>query len=81
MNMKNPHNDTDRGRRKYVRKTMSRGHFIHHIPHKKYDMIYLLNIVGLSPGGSTHIHTNNTQNNTNNNRTIQIKTRVEECGP
>jgi len=30
-------------------------------------MIYLLIAVGLSPGGSTHLHTNNTQNNTNNN--------------
>jgi hypothetical protein len=32
-------------------------------------MIYLLTAVGLSPGGSTHLHSNNTQNNTNNNRT------------
>jgi hypothetical protein len=32
-----------------------------------YDMIYLLTAIGLSPGGSTHLHTNNTQNNTNNN--------------
>jgi len=34
------------------------------------DMIYLLNAIGLSPGGSstvqysTHIHTHNTQNDT-----------------
>jgi septal ring factor EnvC (AmiA/AmiB activator) len=42
--------------------------------------IYLLTAVGLSPGGSTHLHTNNTQNNTNNNRTKQIN-NVEECGP
>jgi hypothetical protein len=35
----------------------------------------------LSPGGSTHLHTNNTQNNTNNSRTTQITTNVEECGP
>jgi hypothetical protein len=34
----------------------------------------------LSPGGSTHLHTNSTQNNTNNNRTTQITTNVEECG-
>ena len=28
---------------------------------KKYDMIrYLLTAIGLSPGGSTHLHTNNT---------------------
>jgi hypothetical protein len=25
-----------------------------------HDMIYLLTAVGLSPGGSTHLHTNNT---------------------
>ena len=31
-----------------------------------YDMLYLLTEIGLSPGGSTHLHTNNTQNNTNN---------------
>ena len=45
------------------------------------DMIYLLTAVGLSPGGSTHLHTNNPQYNTNNNRTTQIQTHVEECGP
>jgi len=44
-------------------------------------MIYLLTVIGLSPGGSTHLHTNNTQKNTNNNRTTQITTNVEECGP
>ena len=44
-------------------------------------MIYLLTAVGLSPGDSKHLHTNNTYNNTNNNRTIQITTNVEECGP
>jgi len=43
-------------------------------------LIYLLTAVGLSPGGSTHLHTNNTYN-TNNNRTTQITTNVEECGP
>jgi len=41
----------------------------------------LLTAVGLSPSGSTHLHTNNTQSNTNNNRTTQITTNVEECGP
>jgi hypothetical protein len=25
-----------------------------------YDMIYLLTAIGLSPGGSTHLHTNTT---------------------
>jgi len=44
-------------------------------------MIYLLTAIGLSPGGSTHLHTNNTQNNTNNNRKTQIPANVEECGP
>ena len=39
--------------------------------------IYLLTAVGLSPGGSTHFHTNDTQNN----RTTQITTNVEEYGP
>jgi hypothetical protein len=43
-----------------------------------YDMIYLLTAIGLSPGGSIHLHTNNTQNNTNNNRRTQITTNVEE---
>jgi len=43
-------------------------------------MIYLLTAVGLPPGGSTHLHTNNTQNNTNNNGTTQITINVEECG-
>jgi len=46
----------------------------------RYDSIYLLTAVGLSPGGSTHLHTNNTQNDTNNNWTTQITTRVKECG-
>jgi hypothetical protein len=44
-------------------------------------LIYLLTAVGLSPSSSTHLHTNNTYNNTKNNRTTQIKTNVKECGP
>jgi hypothetical protein len=44
-------------------------------------MIYLLTAAGLSPGGSTHLHTNNTYNDTNNNRTTQITTNIEGCGP
>jgi hypothetical protein len=44
-------------------------------------MIYLLTAIGLSPGGSTHLRTNTTQNNTNNIRPTQIQTNVEECGP
>jgi hypothetical protein len=43
-------------------------------------MIYLLTAIRLSTGGSTHLHTNNTEKNTNN-RTTQITTNVEECGP
>jgi len=27
---------------------------------RKFILIYLLTAVGLSPGGSTHLHTNNT---------------------
>jgi len=42
-------------------------------------MIYLLTAIGLSPGGSTHLHTNNIENT--NNRTTQITTNVEECVP
>jgi hypothetical protein len=44
-------------------------------------MINLLTATGLSPGGSTHLRTNNTQNNTNYKRTTQITTNVEKCGP
>ena len=51
------------------------------VPINFYDTIYLLTATGLSPGGSTHLHTNNTQNNTNNNWTTQIQANVEECGP
>jgi hypothetical protein len=44
-------------------------------------MIHLLTAIGLPPGGSTHLHTDNTRNNTNDNLTTQIQTNVEECGP
>jgi len=44
-------------------------------------MIYLLTAIGLSPGGSTHLHTNSIENNRNNNRTTQVTNNVEECGP
>jgi hypothetical protein len=44
-------------------------------------MIYSSTAIGLSPGGSTHLHTNNTQNNINNNRTTKITTNLEKCGP
>jgi hypothetical protein len=46
-------------------------------------MIYLLNAIELTLGGTitVHLHTNNTQNNTNNNRTTQITNNLYECGP
>jgi hypothetical protein len=43
-------------------------------------MYFLTSIVFLS-GGSTHLHTSNTQNNTNNNLTTQITNNVVESGP
>jgi hypothetical protein len=43
-------------------------------------MIFLLTAVVLSPGGSTHLHKNNTRNNTNNSRTTQIQANAEEWG-
>jgi len=44
-----------------------------------YD-IYLLTAIGLSPGGSTHLHTNNKQNNTK--QTIHRTTQqLDECWP
>jgi hypothetical protein len=55
-----------------------------------YDMIYLSTAVGLTPGGSStvHIYTQTiyrttqikTQNGTNNNRTTQMATNLEEWG-
>jgi hypothetical protein len=42
--------------------------------------IYLLTAIGLSSGGSTHLHKNNIHNNTNNKRTPQITSNVGECG-
>jgi hypothetical protein len=51
------------------------------IKSRRIITIYLLTAIGLSPGGSTHLHTKNTQNNTNNNWTTQITNNVEECGP
>jgi len=46
-------------------------------------MIYLLTAIGLSPGGSStvHIYTQAIHRTTHNNRTTQITTNVEECGP
>jgi phosphatidylserine decarboxylase len=39
-------------------------------------MVYLLPAIGLSPGGSTHLHTNTAQNNTNNNQTTLSAVRA-----
>jgi hypothetical protein len=50
-------------------------------------MIYLSTAIGLTPGGRTHLHTNNTQNITINNKTTRITnkttqtTNLEECWP
>jgi hypothetical protein len=50
-------------------------------------LIYLSTAVGLTPGGSTHLHINNTQNITSNNKTTRITnkttqiTTLEECWP
>jgi hypothetical protein len=45
-----------------------------------FKIIYLLTAIGLLPGGSTHLHINNTQNNTNNNRTTQITKMWKSAG-
>ena len=42
-------------------------------------MIYLLAAIGLSLGGSTHLHTNNTQNNTNNNQCGKVRAVPRLC--
>jgi hypothetical protein len=51
-------------------------------------LIYLPTAIGLTPGGSTHLHINNTQNITFNNTTIRRitnkrkqTTNLEECWP
>jgi hypothetical protein len=49
-------------------------------------LIYLSTAVGLTPGGSTHLHINNTQNITIDNKTTRITkttqiTNLEECWP
>ena len=45
-------------------------------------MIYLLNATGLSPGGSTHLHTKTIHRTTQiTTEQHKIQTNVEECGP
>jgi hypothetical protein len=54
-------------------------YIIHHISYILYHlsyMIYLLTAIGLSPGGSTHLHTNTTYNNANNNQTTLSAVRA-----
>ena len=46
-----------------------------------FIMIYLLTAIGLSSGGSTHLHTNSTWNNTITTEQHKITTNVEECEP
>ena len=46
-------------------------------------MIYLSTAIGLSPGGSKHLHKNNTYTRRTTQittETTQITTNVEECG-
>jgi hypothetical protein len=47
----------------------------------RYDILTAIEVDSRWQQCSTHIHTNSTQNNTNDNRTTQITTNVEECGP
>jgi hypothetical protein len=50
-------------------------------------LIYLSTAIGLTPGGSTHLHINNAQNIAINNKTTRITnkttkvTNLEECWP
>ena len=55
-----------------------------------HDTIYLSTAIGLTHGGSSTVHiytqtihrtTQNNIENTNNNRTTQITSKWEECGP
>jgi len=43
-----------------AKNTQKRAQFSIRIHKHNNDMIYLLAAIGLSPGGSTHLHTNNT---------------------
>jgi hypothetical protein len=56
------------------------------MPCSSLILIYLSTAVGLTPGGSTHLHINNTQNITINNKTTRITNKttqinLEECWP
>jgi hypothetical protein len=50
-------------------------------------LIYLSTAIGLTPGGSTHLHINNTENITINNKTTRVTnkttqiTNLEGCWP
>jgi ribosomal protein S11 len=41
-------------------------------------LIYLSTAIGWTPGGSTHLHTNNTWNITINNKTTQITNKTTQ---
>jgi hypothetical protein len=41
-------------------------------------LIYLSTAVGLTPGGSTHLHINNTYNITLNNKTTRITNKTTQ---
>jgi len=42
-------------------------------------MVYLLTAIGLSPGGSSTVHTNNMENNTNNKEYGRVRTVPRHC--
>jgi hypothetical protein len=48
--------------------------------HGNILLIYLSTAIGLTPGGSTHLHINNTYSNKINNKTTQV-TNLEERWP
>jgi uncharacterized integral membrane protein len=49
----------------------------------RYDMIYLLTSIGLTPGGSStiHIYTQTIHRTIQNNQYIEQHKHWEECGP
>jgi hypothetical protein len=49
----------------------------------EYDMIYLLTVIGLTPGGSStvHIYTQTIRRTIQNKQYIEHTTILEECGP
>jgi hypothetical protein len=41
--------------------------------------MYFLTVIGLSPAGITHLHTNNTQNNRNNKQCGRVRASPRLC--